>query len=73
MKDSLFLVIIFAVASGAAFGGSPRASQPAAQSEESDLYGLFLDKWTGGGAQVIHIVRSPSKRTTGRSKEVAAA
>ncbi len=68
MKDSLFLVIIFAVASGAAFGGSPRASQPAAQSEESDLYGLFLDKWTGGGAQVIHIARvaeaPPAEATT---------
>jgi len=24
---------------------------------EFDLYGLFLDKWTGGGAQVIHIAR----------------
>jgi hypothetical protein len=45
VNNSLSLVIIFAVASGVAFGGSLREGQPTAQSEESDLYGFFLDKW----------------------------
>jgi hypothetical protein len=57
VKVTLLFVIVLAVASGAVFGDSSRESQPAAQSEESDLYGLFLDKWTGGGAQVLHIAR----------------
>lgn len=57
MKKSLFLVIVFAAAAGAAFGASPSGSRLATQSEESDLYGLFLDKWTGSRAQVVHIAR----------------
>ena len=58
MKKSLFVVMVFAAASGGVFAESPRESQPMAQSEEPDLYGLFLEKWTGGDAQVIHIART---------------
>jgi hypothetical protein len=54
---SLFLVIAFAAATGDVFGQSSHESQPATQSEEADLYALFLDKWTAGAAKVIHIAR----------------
>jgi hypothetical protein len=72
VKVTLSFVTILAVASGAAFGDSPRESQPAAQSEESDLYGLFLDKLTGSGAQVIHIARVAEAPSAEAMSEYAA-
>lgn len=57
MKMAYLLVVVLVAASGTVLGESPRDSHEPARPEETDLYGMFLDKWTGGGAQVIHIAR----------------
>jgi hypothetical protein len=57
VKQALILVVLLAAGSGSVFAEPPRESQQAAQSEEPDLYGMFLDKWARGSAQIIHVAR----------------
>jgi hypothetical protein len=68
MKKPFLLVVVLVAISGGAFGDSPPESQRTVTSEEADLYGMFLDKWTGGAAQIIHVARTveapPAKAMT---------
>ena len=58
MTRSFLPVLMLVAISGGAFGDAPPESQKTVTSEEADLYANFLDKWTGGGAQIIHVART---------------
>jgi hypothetical protein len=70
VKNMFFLLVVLAAASGVVFGESPRHIQPAAQSEETELYGLFLDKWWRG-PQIVHIARIAESPTAEEVAEYA--
>jgi hypothetical protein len=58
--------------SGGASGESLPVNQKTVASEEADLYGMFLDKWTGGAAQTIHVARTLDSPPAGAMAEYAA-
>jgi len=69
MKTLFLLVSVLLVMSRGASGESLPVNQNAVASEEADLYGMFLDKWTGGAAQTIHVARTVDSPPAGAMAE----
>ncbi|MDP9087771.1 MAG: hypothetical protein M3O26_03410, partial [Pseudomonadota bacterium] len=53
-------------------GESLPGNRKTVASEEADLYGMFLDKWTGGAAQTIHVARTADSPPAEAMAEYAA-
>jgi hypothetical protein len=65
MKAPFLFVSVLLVISSGASGESLPVNQSTVASEEADLYGMFLDKWTGGAAQTIHVARTVNSPPAG--------
>jgi hypothetical protein len=57
VKKPFLLLTVLAAAAGSVFAEAPRESQQVTRSDEQDIYGMFLDRWTRGSAQIIQIAR----------------
>lgn len=72
MRTSFLLVPVLLATSASASGESLPVNQKTVRSEEADLYGMFLDKWTGGAAHTIHVARTADSPPAEAMAEYAA-
>jgi hypothetical protein len=72
LKKLSFLVFVVVAMAGTALGESLPESTTSKNSEEADLYGMFLDQWSGGAAKIIHVARVAEAPPTRAMVEYAA-